>query len=78
MNFGWNSRMDNDKFTLIFNLCLTWWLGMIVLLSSNCVYNKDNRDKIILAIIIEHNIQTSNQAYNFIQFLLAVIDLISL
>lgn len=73
MSFDWNSRMDNDNFTLIFNLCLTWWLGMIVLLSSNCVYNKDNHAKIILA-IIEHKIQASNQAYYFIQFLLVVID----
>jgi hypothetical protein len=51
---------------------------MIVLLSSNCVYNKDNCAEIILAIIIEHKIQASNQAYNFIQFLLVVIDLINL
>jgi hypothetical protein len=50
---------------------------MIVLLSSNCVYNKDNHAKIILA-IIEHKIQTSNQAYYFIQFLLVVIDFINL
>jgi hypothetical protein len=78
MSFGWDSRMDNDNFTLIFNLCLTCWLGMIVLLWSNCVYNKDNCVKIILTIIIEHNIQASNQAYNFIQFLLAIIDLINL
>jgi len=51
--------------------------NMIVLLSSNCVHNKDNNAKIILA-IIEHKIQASNQAYYFIQFLLVVIDFINL